>query len=280
MAEAVRRANYHHGDLRRALIEAGWAIVEEDGPEALTLRGVARQAGVSHAAPAHHFPDKAALVEAMAVEGWNRFGAALASAWRGEATGPGGPVGVEVHRLLEDNADRPPGNDASQPPGNDAGKPPGNDAGQPPGNDAGQPPENDAGQPPEDGPYAPERLAEVGAAYVRFAAAHPHAFRLMNRPELRAGKDTAVAAAAGAARDVLAAGVRECQAGGFIPAGDPAPWALLCWSGVHGLAMLAIDGLIDLFRGGPGELELTTSQVLTAMGHGLAIRPEPMDPRP
>jgi len=59
---------YHHGDLRRALTEAALAIVDEDGVDALTLRGVARRAGVSHAAPYHHFADLADLRAAVAAE--------------------------------------------------------------------------------------------------------------------------------------------------------------------------------------------------------------------
>jgi len=59
---------YHHGDLRRALIQAGAEILEEGGE--LSLRAVARRAGVSHAAPYHHFPDRRALLAAIAVEGF------------------------------------------------------------------------------------------------------------------------------------------------------------------------------------------------------------------
>lgn len=59
---------YHHGDLRRALIEAALTIIDDDGVDALTLRGVARRAGVSHAAPYHHFADLADLRAAAAAE--------------------------------------------------------------------------------------------------------------------------------------------------------------------------------------------------------------------
>ncbi|GAA5122232.1 TetR/AcrR family transcriptional regulator [Pseudonocardia adelaidensis] len=61
---------YHHGDLRRALLDTALEAVGEQGPAALSLRDVARRAGVSHAAPTHHFRDKTALLTALAAEGW------------------------------------------------------------------------------------------------------------------------------------------------------------------------------------------------------------------
>lgn len=71
---------YHHGDLRRELIQAGCTLLETKGLEGLTLRGLARQAGVSPAAPYHHFRDRAQVVTAVAEAGWVRLGAALAEA--------------------------------------------------------------------------------------------------------------------------------------------------------------------------------------------------------
>lgn len=56
---------YHHGDLRRALIEAGSALLDEQSVSALSLRSVAREAGVSHAAPYHHFRDRSDLLKAL-----------------------------------------------------------------------------------------------------------------------------------------------------------------------------------------------------------------------
>jgi AcrR family transcriptional regulator len=58
-----RRASYHHGDLHDALVRAARAILERQGLAALSLRGAARAAGVSPAAPYHHFPDKQALLD-------------------------------------------------------------------------------------------------------------------------------------------------------------------------------------------------------------------------
>lgn len=62
--------SYHHGDLRDALVRAARRTLESDGLPALSLRGVARAAGVSPAAPYHHFADKQALLNAVAAEGF------------------------------------------------------------------------------------------------------------------------------------------------------------------------------------------------------------------
>ena len=74
---ATRKAAYHHGDLRRALIAAARAILEEEGLPALSLRAVARRAGVSQAAPYHHFPDKDALLAALGAEGFDALDRAM-----------------------------------------------------------------------------------------------------------------------------------------------------------------------------------------------------------
>src|ERR1700692_4235606 len=71
---------YHHGDLRRALLEAAEAILEREGPGGLSLRAVAREAGVSPAAPYHHFKDKDELLLAVGRNGFARLKAALAEA--------------------------------------------------------------------------------------------------------------------------------------------------------------------------------------------------------
>lgn len=71
---------YHHGDLRRALVDAARRLLETEGPSALSLRAVAREAGVSPAAPYHHFKDKAELLDAVAQEGWQILGALMAEA--------------------------------------------------------------------------------------------------------------------------------------------------------------------------------------------------------
>ncbi|MEU8157796.1 TetR/AcrR family transcriptional regulator [Micromonospora sp. NPDC048986] len=71
---------YHHGDLRRALLAAALDAIDEVGPAALSLRDLARRAGVSHAAPAHHFGDKAGLLTALAAQGFDLLAQALTAA--------------------------------------------------------------------------------------------------------------------------------------------------------------------------------------------------------
>ncbi|MEU8296652.1 TetR/AcrR family transcriptional regulator [Micromonospora sp. NPDC048909] len=71
---------YHHGDLRRALLDAAVEVIEESGPAAVSLRDLARRAGVSHAAPAHHFGDKAGLLTVLAVQGFEMLAEALRGA--------------------------------------------------------------------------------------------------------------------------------------------------------------------------------------------------------
>lgn len=61
---------YHHGDLRAACIQAGIRLVEEGGPDAVTIRGVARLAGVSHQAPLHHFHGRDELLHEIAERGF------------------------------------------------------------------------------------------------------------------------------------------------------------------------------------------------------------------
>jgi AcrR family transcriptional regulator len=71
------KSPYHHGDLRTALLGAAETVLAETGIEGFSLRRVAREVGVSHSAPAHHFGDTQGLLEALAAEGFRRFLAAM-----------------------------------------------------------------------------------------------------------------------------------------------------------------------------------------------------------
>ena len=73
-------APYHHGALRDALLGAAERVLEREGLAGLTLRAVAREAGVSHAAPTHHFGDLTGLVSELAAIGFRQFNAAMVAA--------------------------------------------------------------------------------------------------------------------------------------------------------------------------------------------------------
>src|SRR6266568_6229969 len=79
-AGATEDSPYHHGALRDALLKAAETVLERDGLAGLTLRAVAREAGVSHAAPTHHFADLTGLVSELAAIGFRQFNVAMAAA--------------------------------------------------------------------------------------------------------------------------------------------------------------------------------------------------------
>ena len=82
---------YHHGDLRRVLIDAALQLVGEGGAEAVSVREAARRAGVSPGAPFRHFPSRDALMQAVAEEAQRRFRAEIEAALATAA--PGDPLG-------------------------------------------------------------------------------------------------------------------------------------------------------------------------------------------
>ncbi|NNH69523.1 TetR/AcrR family transcriptional regulator [Nocardia uniformis] len=74
------RSRYHHGDLRSALLKRAEATLREVGADGLSLRQLARDIGVSHAAPSRHFRDKQALLDELAASGFERLGQCFAEA--------------------------------------------------------------------------------------------------------------------------------------------------------------------------------------------------------
>lgn len=166
---------YHHGDLRRALLDASLALISEEGFGALSLREVARRAGVTHAAPYRHFADKEALLAAVAEEGFRAMTARMKERMALEKTPEGS-------------------------------------------------------------------LESCGVAYVLFAMENPSHFRVMfgphfsHPPELSASGDEANSFG------LLLGAIAECQRAGVVRAGESRRIALTCWSLVHGLASLLVDG--------------------------------------
>ncbi len=87
------RGSYHHGNLRRALLDAALGLIEKEGAEALSLRAAARQAGVSTAAPYRHFPSRKALLAAVAEEGFRLLGEAMRQAIAASGDNPARRLG-------------------------------------------------------------------------------------------------------------------------------------------------------------------------------------------
>jgi len=86
---------YHHGNLRQVLLREAARAIQEGGVGELSLRDLARRAGVSHGAPARHFPDKAALLTALATDALEQFQAALLG-----GMAEAGDSAIERHRAI------------------------------------------------------------------------------------------------------------------------------------------------------------------------------------
>lgn len=159
---------YHHGNLRNGLLEAARAILEERSLNALTLRAVARRAGVSHAAPYRHFPNHESLLVELGIEGFQELRSYIA----------------EAAKLAGSESDR---------------------------------------------------IANIGAAYMRFVAKRPAVARLMFGSQLsNREKFPALGQAADAIGNEIGAALHDPGLG------------LSVWSAVHGLAMLVLENVIDL----------------------------------
>src|SRR6195952_1890331 len=168
MAKGAGGRGYHHGDLRNGLLEAARAILEEESLSALTLRAVARRAGVSHAAPYRHFPNHEALLVELSIEGFDELREAI--------------------------------HESTKAPG----------------------PESD-------------RIATIGAAYMRFVAQRPALARLMFGSQLpNRDQFPALGLKADSIGTEIGAALHDNALG------------LAVWASVHGLAMLVLENVIDL----------------------------------
>src|ERR1044072_4029440 len=102
----THKTDYHHGDLKRALMVSARELLEEVGYEGFTLRKCAAKAGVSPSAPAHHFKDAAGLLSALAVEGFNALAPLLKAAFlapRKSGVNPCAVVGREYIAFAKEN---------------------------------------------------------------------------------------------------------------------------------------------------------------------------------
>ncbi|ATB32920.1 TetR/AcrR family transcriptional regulator [Melittangium boletus] len=197
------KSAYHHGDLRQALLDASLALIAEEGFGALSLREVARRAGVTHAAPYRHFADKEALLVAVAEEGFR----AMTSRMKEEMAREQSPI---------------------------------------------------------------DRLGACGVAYVLFAVEHAAHFRVMFGPHftrpLKSLDEDADAFA------LLVGALAEAQRAGEVRDGDTSRQALACWSLVHGLASLLVDGQLTPEAVAGGVAALARTQTLLLL-RGLARPP-------
>lgn len=168
MSEGGSKAKYHHGDLRNALLDAARALLEEGPLAELSLRAVARRAGVSHAAPYRHFPNHEALLVELATEGFIEL--------RGEIVGAASAKGAES-----------------------------------------------------------DRIAKIGAAYMRFVARRPALARLMFGPQLpNRERFEGLGASADSLGEEIGTALHDPMLG------------LAVWAAVHGLAMLILENVVDL----------------------------------
>lgn len=118
-----------------------------------------------------------------------------------------------------------------------------------------------------------DRLRAVGLGYMRFALGAPWAFRLMFRPELtRPAEHPRLMQAEARAFGTLMEAIMECQRQGVVSGVDPRPPAAFAWSGVHGLAMLHIDGVLAETPLGEMPVQQLAAQINEAIIDGLVSR--------
>jgi AcrR family transcriptional regulator len=192
--DAVDRP-YHHGDLRRAILETASAMLREEKGWQFTLREVARRAGVSHAAPYKHFSDKAALLLELALRGFEQ-------------------LGLEMKAAIT----------------------------------------------PRPRSARKEFLASAGA-YIAFGVNNPSLYRLMFSSD--AGVHVAhlserALAALGVLLDLLERG----QQSGAFKRRPLQGQAAACWSQVHGITMLSIEGLLLPEKVGSAPIQAALDSLL------------------
>ena len=201
----ARKRRYHHGNLKEILLASALRLMSEVGPQAFTLREVARRAGVSHNAPYRHFRDKQDLVLAVATQGFDLLTASMIEAM-------------------------------------------------------------------SEGRTAQERLRLAGRGSVQFALRWPQHIQAMFDIHTVKGPSASATASGRRALQPLLDAVVAVQVAGGLPAGDPLPLAVVAWSGVHGLAKLAISGRLPFDTKQTVEF---TRYLTLALSAGMASLPHP-----
>jgi AcrR family transcriptional regulator len=210
MAAAPSRPNYHHGDLRNALLETATELARLDGPRAVTVREVARRNGVSPSAAYRHFVDQQALITAVA------------------------------HAVLLDLAARMRADVAAVATA-----------------DPAEPAPDPAGA-------ALERFRAVGLAYVDFALTHPGLFRTGYAPGITV-PDVDDPVLPDHPLRVLGEHLDELVDLGLLAPEQRRFADVAAWSGVHGIAVLVLDGVL----GAAVDVAPMVSATLDMIGLGL-----------
>jgi AcrR family transcriptional regulator len=232
------KPRYHHGDLRAALLGAAMELLEEDDG-GLSLRAVARRAGVSATAPYRHFADKEALESELAAQGFADLGRRLGAAAPRSASLE--PTGLEpAASELAASQSAAPESAALELAASQSTAP----------------------EPTALESAAPEDFAQLAVSYVRFALDRPALFRLMFGTPCTTSEDARAVAAAELGGFVLAH-VRQA-----FPQADAEALATASWSLVHGLAFLHLDGKFP--SADAEEVEARVTAAITAI---LTLRP-------
>ncbi|MCS0603606.1 TetR/AcrR family transcriptional regulator [Streptomyces sp. LP11] len=174
----MAEGSYHHGNLRSALLEQAEVVLARSGVAGLSLRGLARDLGVSHAAPTRHFRDRQAVLDALVVTGFTDLNRRMRA-----AAGTSGSV--------------------------------------------------------------EERLGELGRVYVRFATERAALLGLMFAAKHEEDPGEELQRLGHLSLEIAAGLLAEAQQAGVVRPGDPVRLAQVAFSAVHGLAALAVGGLLD-----------------------------------
>lgn len=219
------RSSYHHGDLRSALLDAAQRLIARDGVGGFTLRACAREAGVSHAAPAHHFGDVRGLLTALATQAAQTLGAAMTQARAGQQAGVIGAHGEQQAEA-----------------------------------DDGEPERVNIAKALAT-QRAQQRLEAIGLAYVSFALQHPGLFELLFRADLIDAESMSLQLAQRDLLDQLDAAVSELFVATKTFDQPVVPRIVLLWSFVHGLSSLLLGGNFQLYRGAMSPAEFARAML-------------------